>query len=74
MSLYEFRNNDIKFKPAEVSILMQFLHTKVGEEALGKETFLQLNQILMSSRALDILYTFRDLKRGTRSFPIEQVK
>ena len=76
MSLFVIRDNEVKLRPAEISIIMQFLHTKVGEAALGKSIFQELNQILVANRALDILHTFREMRKGTRtvSGSIEKVK
>jgi len=64
---------EVRLEPLEVSILMEFLHTKVGRDSIGEGLFHQVNQILLASRATDMLSQFQMSKKLTRPVPPTKV-
>lgn len=57
-------DKNVKFKPNETSVLMEYVQMRVGMDKITKEDFSRLNTMLICNRGHEILTMFNSSKKS----------
>jgi len=60
LHLVTLADKNVKFRSNETTILMEFVHVRVGIEKISPDDFTRLNMLMVCNRAQEILTMFNN--------------